>query len=150
MVNQRHVLLVVDDDVNVRTSMFDLLKEQYQVLTTSGGAEALELLAQREVHVILSDYRMRGMSGAQFLATAGLLYPDITRILITGYGDLKAVIRGVDEGHVFRYILKPWDPNEFVTLVRQAVEVYDLRSERRRLLTERDEARQSDEATGPS
>jgi signal transduction histidine kinase len=106
------------------------------VLTAEGGARALEILREEQVHVILSDQRMPGMSGDVLLSHARNLCPDAVRMLFTGYADLDAVIRAVNEGHIYRYIVKPWDPSELESIVGQAVEQYQLLADRKRLIAD--------------
>ena len=90
--------------------------------------------------MILSDQRMPGMRGDVFLARAREVQPDAVRILFTGYADLQAVINAVNAGQIYRYITKPWDPDELESLIRQAAEQFDLLAERRRLVAELQEA----------
>lgn len=140
MPGRRPVLLIVDDEPDVAESLRHLFRRDYKVLTASSGPDALELLAEDEVHVILSDQRMPGMTGDVFLAQARTVRPDAVRMLFTGYADIQAVISAVNEGRIFRYILKPWDPLELESLVRQAADQYALIAERNRLLAELSEA----------
>ncbi|RUL87875.1 hybrid sensor histidine kinase/response regulator [Tautonia sociabilis] len=135
---RRHkpVLLVVDDEPEVLRSLFDLFRLDYRVLTATRGAEALELLGREDVSVIMSDQRMPEMSGVEFLRRARAIRPEATRLLITGYADLKAVIDAINEGHVFRYVAKPWEPDELGTVIRQAVEHHDLIVDKQRLIEE--------------
>jgi signal transduction histidine kinase len=133
---RRHTLLVVDDEVDVLESLRHLFHRSYRVLTASSGDQALELLRKNEVHLILSDQRMPGMSGDVFLSQARRLQPDAIRMLFTGYADIQAVINAVNEGNIFRYILKPWDSVELEGVIRQAAEQYDLLAERKRLIAE--------------
>jgi signal transduction histidine kinase len=137
---RRHTLLVVDDEVDVLESLRHLFHRSYRVLTASSGDEALELLKKNDVHLILSDQRMPGMSGDVFLSHARRLKPDAIRILFTGYADIQAVINAVNEGNIFRYILKPWDAGELEGVIRQAAEQYELLAERKRLIAELQEA----------
>ena len=132
--------MIVDDEVDVLESLRHLFHRTYRVLTASGGDQALELLKKNEVHLILSDQRMPGMSGDVFLSQARRLQPDAIRMLFTGYADIQAVINAVNEGHIFRYILKPWDAVELEGIIRQAAEQYDLLAERKRLIAELQEA----------
>jgi signal transduction histidine kinase len=132
----RHTILVVDDEPDVVASVRDLLRLDYRVLGATSSQEGLNLLRENEVHVILTDQRMPGTSGVEFLGQARGQYPEAIRLLITGYADIKAVIDAINRGSVFRYISKPWDPDEFQSIIRQAVEQYDLLVERRRLLDE--------------
>jgi signal transduction histidine kinase len=106
------------------------------VLTASSGDQALELLKKNDVHLILSDQRMPGMSGDVFLSQARRLHPDAIRMLFTGYADIQAVINAVNEGNIFRYILKPWDAVELEGVIRQGAEQYELLAERKRLIAE--------------
>ncbi len=132
----RPSLLIVDDEVDVLDSLRYLFHRRYRVLTAGGGESALEILRDEEVHVILSDQRMPGMSGDVLLGRARKVCPDAIRMLFTGYADLDAVVRAVNEGHIYRYIVKPWDPSELESIVGQAVEQYELLAERKRLITE--------------
>ena len=132
----RYTLLIVDDEPDVLDSLRHLFRRQYRVLTASGGEEALALLGQNSVELILSDQRMPGMSGDALLSRAREIYPDAIRLLFTGYADIQAVIHAVNEGGIFRYILKPWDPLELEAIVRQAADQYNLLAERRRLVNE--------------
>src|SRR5689334_19058222 len=106
---RKHPLLIVDDEVDVLESLRHLFHRTYKVLTASSGDQAVETLKSQEVHLVLSDQRMPGMSGDVFLSHARKLQPDAIRMLFTGYADIQAVINAVNEGHIFRYILKPWD-----------------------------------------
>src|SRR3954452_13791234 len=136
MDSRRHTLLVVDDEVDVLESLRHLFHRTYRVLTASSGDQALEQLRKNDVHLILSDQRMPGMSGDVFLSQARRLQPDAIRMLFTGYADIQAVINAVNEGQIFRYILKPWDAAELEGVIRQAAEQYDLLAERKRLIAE--------------
>ncbi len=133
---RRHTLLVVDDEVDVLESLRHLFHRSYRVLTASSGARAVEILQTDDVHLILSDQRMPGMSGDVFLKHARQTAPDAIRMLFTGYADIQAVINAVNEGHIFRYILKPWDAADLEAVVRQAAEQYELLADRKRLIVE--------------
>jgi signal transduction histidine kinase len=130
-------LLVVDDEPEVLRSVHDLLRLDYTVLTRGSGPGALEVLRSgQDVHVIMSDQRMPGMSGVDLLREAKAIRPEATRLLFTAYADIRAVIDAINQGHVFRYLAKPWDPDELRAVVRQAVEHHDLLVERQRLVVE--------------
>jgi len=136
MQQRRHTLLIVDDEPDVLESLRHQFHRSYRVLTCGAGAQAIEILQKDDVDLILTDQRMPGMSGDQFLRQARQLKPDAIRMLFTGYADMQAVINAVNEGHIFRYILKPWDTVELEGIIRQGVEQYDLLAERRRLVIE--------------
>lgn len=133
---RRHTILIVDDEVDVLESLRHLFHRSYRVLTASSGDQAVEILARNDVHLILSDQRMPGMSGDVFLSHARKTKPDAIRMLFTGYADIQAVINAVNEGHIFRYILKPWEAYELEGIIRQAADQYDLLAERKRLIAE--------------
>jgi signal transduction histidine kinase len=136
MERRRHTLLIVDDEEDVLDSLRHLFRRQYRVLTASSAETALALIGQNDVHVILSDQRMPGMTGDVFLGRARQLAPEAVRMLFTGYADLQAVIVAVNQGNIFRYITKPWDADELVAIIRQAADQYELVAERNRLLVE--------------
>lgn len=127
-------VLVVDDEPGVLESLADLLRKEFHVLGTSDPDEALSLLANEEVAVILSDQRMPKQTGAQLLATASALSPDTIRVLLTGYADIEVVIEAVNDAKVFYYLSKPWRNDSILDLVRTAVQKHSLAAEERRLL----------------
>lgn len=133
---RRHTLLIVDDEPDVLESLRHLFHRKYRVLTSETGQNALELLESNCVHVILSDQRMPGMTGDQFLEVARDRFPETVRLLFTGYAEIQAVIDAVNHGGIFRYIHKPWDVGELEAVVSQAVAQFDLLEERRRLIEE--------------
>jgi adenylate cyclase len=128
------VVLLVDDESSVLSSLRRLLRStRYQVLTAESGALALDLLASTKVDLIISDMRMPYMNGAEFLARAQTLYPDTMRILLTGYSEIESVVRAINEGGVYRYLNKPWDDQDLLHTVAQALEQGRLRKETERL-----------------
>lgn len=139
----RHTLLIVDDEPDVLDSLRYLFHRRYHVLTATSAEQALGLLREHEVHLILSDQRMPGMTGDEFLARARQVAPDAVRMLFTGYADIQAVTNAINRGEIYRYILKPWDSNELELMIRQAAEQYELLEERKRLI---DELRHTNEA----
>jgi len=118
----RPALLFVDDERRVLTSMRALFRREFDVLLANSGQEALEILAQREVHVVVSDQRMPEMTGVQLLAQVREDYPGSMRILLTGYADLEAVEASINESEVFRYLMKPCPSEELKDSVRLAVQ----------------------------
>lgn len=144
----RHTLLVVDDEQDILDSIRDLFRLDYDVVGVTRAKEGMRVLSERTVHVVMSDQRMPEMSGVEFLHRVREEYPDVVRLLVTGYADMRAVIDAINQGNVYRYITKPWDPDELQTVLREACERYDLFAERRRLLDElqrsNDELRRAD------
>ena len=133
-------LLVVDDEPEVLQSIYDLLRREYHVVSCERGADALRVLeSDQQIHVIMSDQRMPGMSGVELLRHAKQLRPEATRLLFTAYADIKAVIDAINEGNAFQYIHKPWNPEELQAVVRKAVEQHDLIVKHNNLILEQHE-----------
>lgn len=117
----QNTLLLVDDEQYILHSLKRLLRrEGYRILTAGGGVEALELLALEPVQVIVSDQRMPGMSGAEFLSKAKELYPETVRISLSGYSDISTVTDAINKGAIWKYITKPWDDEALVQEIRTA------------------------------
>ena len=132
---------MVDDERDIIDSVEFLLRHKFRVLTATGGQQAVEVLRQNEVHLILSDQRMLGrMQGDALLSHARRIQPDAIRMLFTGYADIQAVINAVNEGQIFRYVLKPWDDKELIGIIRQGIERYELVEERKKLISELQES----------
>jgi signal transduction histidine kinase len=132
----QHTILVVDDEPDVVKSVQDLLRFDYRVLGATRASEGIRLLQTEEVHIVMSDQRMPEMTGVQFLDQVRGQHPEAIRLLFTGYADIKAVIDAINQGNVYRYITKPWDPDELQAVIREAVERYDLIFERNALTGE--------------
>ena len=128
-------LLVVDDEPDLVHSVKDLLRFEYRVLGATRAAEGLKIMDSESVQVVMTDQRMPEMTGVEFLAGCES-HPDAIRLLFTAYADIKAVTDAINQGSVFRYITKPFEPQELQVILRQAVEHYDLLAERKRLLAE--------------
>lgn len=135
-------ILLVDDEANVLTALTRaLIDDPYQILTASGGRQALEIMEGKTIKAILSDERMVGMQGSELLAEVKRRSPHTVRILLTGHATLDAAMRAVNEGEIYRFFTKPWDDAQLRFALLSAVEKYDLESENRRLLaTVKDQA----------
>jgi signal transduction histidine kinase len=131
---KRHTVLVIDDEAQIVKSIINALRLDYRVLGTTSAAEAIEILRREQVNVVMSDQRMPEMTGVELLQRIGREQPDAIRLLFTGYADISAVIDAINKGSVYRYITKPWDPDELQTVIRDACAHYDLLAERRELL----------------
>src|SRR5216683_4860195 len=138
--SRRHTLLVVDDEPDVVQSVQDLLRLDYKVLGATRAKEGLRILQEQEVHLVMTDQRMPEMTGVEFLGHVRGDHPDAIRLLFTGYADLGAVIDAINQGSVYRYITKPWDPDDLQAVVRDAVERHDLIAERQQLIAELERA----------
>jgi len=117
----QRTLLLVDDESGIRAALTRMLRgDGYRILTASNGAEGLEVLAVNPVQVIISDQRMPGMSGTEFLNVVKELYPDTVRIILSGYTDIEVVTESVNRGAVFKFLTKPWDDDLLREQVRDA------------------------------
>jgi signal transduction histidine kinase len=129
-------LLVVDDEPDLVQSVKDLLRFDFRVLGATRASEGMRLMQGQEVHVVMSDQRMPEMTGVEFLSRLRETNPETVRLLFTAYADLEAVIDAINKGNVYRYIAKPWQPDELRTILKQALEHYNLQADRRRLIGE--------------
>jgi signal transduction histidine kinase len=134
--SRKHCLLVVDDEPDLVQSVKDLLRLDYRVLGATRAAEGLQIMGREKVHIVMTDQRMPEMTGTEFLRTLRDNYPDTVRLLFTAFADLDAVTDAINQGNVYRYISKPWEPPELQAVVKQAAEYYDLVAERKKLLDE--------------
>ena len=116
-------ILLVDDEESILNSLRRLLRGQpFDVVLAGSGAQALDIMAAQPIDLVMSDARMPGMDGAQLLAEVHRLYPGTSRILLTGYADLPTIVKAINEGHIHRYISKPWNDEELQLVLRQTLE----------------------------
>jgi len=120
---ERLNVLLVDDEPRLVKTLARLLKAEFNVFPAHDGEEALEILVNQKIHVVLSDQRMPGMTGVELLSQVRELSPNTTRILLTGYAERNDVARSVNEGEIYRYLSKPWDNEELLRVTRQAAEI---------------------------
>lgn len=130
----KHSVLLVDDEPEILFSLRGLLRREFELYTAESGAEALEVLRQHPVQVIMTDQRMPQMSGTELLRRSQDECPEAIRMVFTGYADIKAVVDAINQGQIYRYLTKPWDPDELVAVLHEACEHYDRLAERRNLL----------------
>ena len=119
----RPTVLLVDDEERILRSLAMLFRMQYEVRATTDAHEALRILENERVHVIVSDQKMPIMRGADLLRQAREKSPHTMRLLLTGYSELDAVVDSVNEGEIFRFLNKPWDANEIKATVAQAAQI---------------------------
>ncbi|MEM9450392.1 MAG: response regulator [Cyanobacteria bacterium P01_E01_bin.6] len=118
-------LLVVDDEPDNLDLLYRTFHRDFRVLRAESGPQALDILDREgEVAVIISDQRMPYMSGTEFLGLTATRYPDIIRIILTGYTDVDDLVEAINAGKVFKYVTKPWDDDELKTVVHQAVDTH--------------------------
>ena len=127
MKEHKHTILCVDDETNILSAMKRLLhREDYRLLTAPSSEEGLEILKGNDIHLVISDQKMPGMSGIEFLSIVKEKYPDIVRVILTGYTDVGLIAESVNMGHVFKFFLKPWNDQSLKLEIRQALDYYDL------------------------
>lgn len=124
-------LLCVDDEPNVLKALRRLFRgKEYVIHLAESGAKGLDVLAQQNIDLVISDMRMPHMDGAEFLAKVAKQWPDTVRILLTGYADIESTIAAVNNGKIYSYCSKPWEDQEIKALVAKAIEEKRLREER--------------------
>lgn len=132
----RGQLLIVDDEAEILKSLRRQFRHEYDVYTARDADEAFQIIQERPIQVIISDQRMPGTTGTQFLARLNQIAPDIVRLLMTGYADIQSVVEAINQGNIFRYVLKPWNPTELATIVREAFSRHALVIQNQLLLEE--------------
>ena len=147
MTTQPAKILLVDDEQNILTSLRRLFRpEGYEIFLAPSAREGLAILEQERIDLVISDMRMPEMDGSAFLKQVATRWPEVVRILLTGYADITSTITAINEGQIYRYLSKPWEDNDIKLSVRHALERKFLEQERARLaeLT----LRQNDELKG--
>ncbi|MDX2097840.1 MAG: response regulator [Leptolyngbyaceae cyanobacterium bins.59] len=128
---QKAKMLVVDDEPDNLDLLYRTFRRDFNVLRAESGVLALEVLQREgEVAVIISDQRMPEMKGTEFLSKTVPQFPDTMRIILTGFTDVEDLVDAINSGQVYKYITKPWDPNELKAVVQRAAETYELLKQR--------------------
>jgi len=131
----KNKILLVDDESNVLSALKRaLFDEPLEIITATSGEDALEIMKGQHFKVVISDERMIGMQGSEFLARIRAQHPDTIRIMLTGHATLEAAMKAVNEGEIYRFFSKPWDDHDLKFAIRSAIEKFDLEAENRRLL----------------
>jgi DNA-binding NtrC family response regulator len=119
------IMIVDDEPANLRT-LEKLFREDYQVVTAQSGDEALALLEQHDVALLISDQRMPAMTGIELMMRTVAVRPQMVKILLTGYTDVDALIDAINSGLVYRYLTKPWKNSDLRLTVNRALEHYEM------------------------
>jgi len=124
-------VLILDDEEMVLTSIrsFLELETDYEIVTFTSGAEALEYTKKNKINLVVSDYLMPDMDGISFLAKMKEIDPNATRIILTGYADKENAIKAINEVGLFQYIEKPWDNDNLKLVIRNGIDKQKLLSE---------------------
>jgi FixJ family two-component response regulator len=130
-------ILIVDDEEAILETMSFTFMDVYEVLTSTDARKALEILDEKApIACVITDQRMPGMTGVEFLAEASARHPETVRIMLTGFADAEATIQAINDGHVYAYVNKPWEPEELKQTVKRAVDHNHLAAENSRLVAE--------------
>lgn len=136
MSKYRCSLLVVDDEPYILSTLSTLLKSDFEVLTADSAAKAMEIFAQREIDLVLSDQKMPRTSGVHFLEWVRKTHPKTVRLLMTGFAELEEAVDAINRGQVFRYLFKPWRADELIETLQSAARTFLLERSNEQLLEE--------------
>jgi len=131
---QKYKILVVDDELDNLALLYRTLRSNYDVTKASSPLEALEILKNEKFEVILSDHKMPDMDGVEFLKKTEEIYPDTMRLLVTAYSDAKILIDAINYAKIYRYIKKPYVPDELSLIVQASLDYYQLRTDNENLI----------------
>ena len=146
---ETHTVLFVDDEeVVLRSIERGFLEEPYKKLFAIGGDEALEVMQQEEVHVVVTDMRMPGMDGLELIQTIREKYPDIVRIVLSGYARTSSLMIAIYKEGIFEFVPKPWKLADFKQVVRNAIEHYENNREHKKTETEFEQCSTPGESAG--
>jgi DNA-binding NtrC family response regulator len=133
-------VLYVDDEIHNLNSFKAAFRRDFNIYTAQSAREGRRVLDQNEIAVIVTDQRMPGMTGIEFLESIIAIYPDTIRILLTGFSDINAVMDAINRGQVYKYLVKPWADEELRMYIQNAMEIYHLRRENRDLAIKLEQA----------
>jgi len=134
---EKSKLLLVDDEPNLTSALVRSLdRKQFEIFTADSAQQGLMILAGNDIDVVVSDERMPGMTGSQFLAEVRKKWPNTIRMILSGQADLEAAVRAINEGEVYRFLLKPCHPQELQMTILQGLQQKKLVAQSRKLLAE--------------
>lgn len=129
-------VLVVDDEPRSLESLERILEDAFDVKTAASAEEAAEILEREWVQVILCDQRMPHVSGVEFLKTVRERWPEVVRMIISGYTDAEDIIRSINEAGIYQYVMKPWQPESLILTLKNAVRLFELQRQNELLAVE--------------
>ena len=128
-----HKIMVVDDEPANLRLLERLFRKDHEVITAESGEEALRLLTQHDVALLVTDQRMPGMTGIELLKRTAAMRPHMVQIILTGYTDVDTLVDAINSGHVYKYVIKPWNNEDLRQTVTRALEHYDTNKSRHEL-----------------
>lgn len=137
MDKEETAILFVDDEPSILNALSRLLMdEKYSILTANSGQDGLALLEKQAVQIVISDFRMPGMNGVEFLSEVRKRWPDTVRIVLSGYADSSVIVSAINEGQVYKFIPKPWNNDDLRVTISNSVERYYLHRKNKELAEE--------------
>ena len=133
MENEKIRVLYVDDEVNNLYAFKASFRRYFDIITAESADEAKKVLEKQSFHVIVTDQRMPGTTGVEFLESILEIYPDPIRILLTGFADIEAVVAAINKGQIYKYVAKPWVEEELKAIIEAAYGIIKLREEKSKL-----------------
>ena len=134
--DKKYRVLIVDDEEDNLALLYRTLRSRYEITKANSAIEALEILKNQQFDCILSDHKMPMMDGVEFLKRVYDLYPRTMRLLVTAYSDVKILIDAINYAKIYRYIKKPYTPDELLMIVDAALETYQLKLDNENLITD--------------
>lgn len=126
-------LLLIDDEQNILHSLKRLFrKEPFRVITANSGAEALRVIEQEEVSVILSDQRMPEMTGSELLNQIKQSHPNTVRLVMSGYTELESITAAINDGAIFKFLIKPWDDDKLKEHIKEAFSIHEFKMHKKK------------------
>ena len=137
MEDKKYTILYVDDEEDNLTAFQAVFRRDFQIIPANSGKRAMELLNENDVDLVITDQRMPGTTGIELLVKIRAQYPDIIRMVLTGYSDMQAIVDAINKGQVYNYITKPWNVEELKVIMRKALEAYSLKKQNKTLTEEK-------------
>jgi DNA-binding NtrC family response regulator len=129
--NSKSDILIVDDEAKVIASLKRILRtEPYQVYSAENALKAMEVLNAHPIEVVISDERMPGILGSEFLSVVARRFPNVVRIMLTGHASLDTAMKAINEGEIFRFLRKPCNDSDLKLALRDAIEKHNLKEEK--------------------
>ncbi len=134
MSEKKYKILIVDDEQDNLQLLYRTLRRNYEVKMANNPLKALDMLREEEVHCILSDHKMPDMDGVEFLKRTADMYPDTIRLLVTAYSDVDILMNAINYAKIYRYIKKPFSPDDLLHTVQMSLEYFQLKEDNKRLI----------------
>ncbi len=121
MTKKRYSILVVDDEKGILDALYDTFSDKYEVYKAKSATEAMDILKENRVDLVISDHRMPDKTGVELFTEMGKDYSDVGKVLLTGHSDIQAVLDAINKGSVDKYVTKPWNDDEIIHIVLEVL-----------------------------